>query len=275
MRVQGGLRGGKGGSGRFFNTSHRRTGKEEARRIDAPTSHGREFWMMHMHSLILSTRGESANGRVTTVAATLLQDKCHLSHEIRTMDNWRRFNRRIEVSAYRQVARTACQQCDQRRRSTTSRAAAGAIAACTCHQMLAAKLPHLKGKMFPDELWGEYRDPEVAAGRKRSAGGGGGSKSKRRAGLDEIDEGAAALLGDEALGPIKITSEEMKRGDGGEDGAEGGERERGGSDNGDADETLDDGEDLEENDYATNYFDDDEQLVDEGGGGSDDEEPTY
>jgi hypothetical protein len=190
------------------------------------------------------------------------------------MENWRRYNRRVETSVYRQVARSACYSCDQRKKRSQSMSKQAAPAECTCHQIVTARLPHLKAQAVPAELWGEYREAAGAdAGRKRAGDVARGGGKRRRQGLpDEPDEGAAALLGDDALGPIKISSEEMKRGD--EAGDDRDNREKRDDDD-DADQTIDDGEDMDENDYEANYFDDDEQLVDEGGGGSDDDEPTY
>jgi hypothetical protein len=186
---------------------------------------------------------------------------------------------RVESSIYKHVLRTVCPACDMGRKPRKSKTKEAPLK-CTCNQNLLARLPHLTSmRDIPRELLaGPAEEEEPAAQpqqgttRKRKAGS--GVRVKRESAAFELDGGAAALLGDEGLAPIKLTTEDLKREDkedtGGQEGQE--RNEEDGEEGGEED----DNEDLEGADYAVNFqFDDDEDLVDEEGGGSDDEEARY
>ncbi len=143
-----------------------------------------------------------------------------------------------------------------------------------------SRLPYLANmRDIPKELLSGPHAGEGASAAQPQAGAkkrkiGSNVRNKRESAGFELDGGAAALLGDEGLAPIKLTTEDLKREE--KEDAGGQEGQERNDDDGEEPGEEDDNEDLEGADYAVNFqFDDDEDLVDEEGGGSDDEEARY
>lgn len=206
------------------------------------------------------------------------QDKTLLTHELRTLDSWKKFNMRVESSIYKQVLGTLCPACDRERRPRKCNSKEPLLK-CTCNQNLLRKLPHLASmRDVPKELLSglgedkESRSAQPQGGtRKRKAGSGG--RVKRESATFELDGGAEALLGDEGLAPMRMTTDDLRREE--KEDAAGQEGQERNEEEGEEGAEEDDNEDLEMADYAVNYFDDDEGRVEDEGGGSDDEENRY
>jgi hypothetical protein len=185
----------------------------------------------------------------------------------------------MESSIYRQVLRTVCPACDMARRPRKSKTKESSLR-CTCNQNMLSRLPYLANmRDIPKELLSGPHAGEGASAAQPQAGAkkrkiGSNVRNKRESAGFELDGGAAALLGDEGLAPIKLTTEDLKREE--KEDAGGQEGQERNDDDGEEPGEEDDNEDLEGADYAVNFqFDDDEDLVDEEGGGSDDEEARY